>query len=515
MLSDHQLQKKLEILSNKLNLGNFAEVIEEASILIKKNKHQVLFNILSLAYQSTGQLKKSESIMDEALRINPNNPYFLNNMGTTQHKMDNYLKAEEYFLRGLKIAPNYINILNNLGNLNKDLDNSNKALEYYKKSLSINSQVVETLLNISILYQSLGEFSKATIHLKNLSKINPKFTIADRLMSSMIKYKENDNHLHLMEKKSTELELDNIQSANLFFAMAKAYEDQKQYKKSFNSYNKGNELLKRLSSFKIEDEQKNFENIKKIFLNPLKKIELEESRNLIFIVGMPRSGTSLVEQILSSHKNVYGGGELTYLKKILDRKFLNKIENQQPLIIKNADSVFKEVHYEYMNSISVIDKSSKVFIDKAPLNFKYIGFIKKIFPNSKVINCRRNSLDVCWSNFKNYFGQNLPFTNNLNDIANYYKIYDNLINFWEDMFPQEIYEMNYNLLVQNSEDQIRKLLNFCELDWDQNCLKHEQNNKSIKTASAGQARQPINKLGLKTFEPFKNYLTDLSNILES
>ena len=125
MLSDIKIQKKIQSLTNKLNLGNFNEVIDETTVLLKKNKHQVFFNVLSLAYQSLGKFEKSEMIMDEALRLNPNNPYFLNNMGTTQHKMGNFLKAEEYFLRGLKIVPNYISILNNLGNLKKDLDQTN------------------------------------------------------------------------------------------------------------------------------------------------------------------------------------------------------------------------------------------------------------------------------------------------------------------------------------------------------------------------------------------------------
>ena len=267
MLSDHQVQKKIEILSNKLNLGNYKEVINEVSILIKKNKHQVLFNILSLAYQGTGELKKSETIMDEALKLNPNNPYFLNNMGITQHKLGNYILAEEYFLRGLKIVPNYINILNNIGNLKKDLDQTNEALNYYKKSLSINPKVIQTLFNISICYQSLGNFDKAKNYLESLLKVDSKFTTADRLISSMTKYTKGNNHLDTMKNKSNQLSLNNFQQANLFFALGKAYEDLKQYEQSFKNYSQGNYLLKKIINFKIEDEKKEFEKIKKISLN--------------------------------------------------------------------------------------------------------------------------------------------------------------------------------------------------------------------------------------------------------
>ena len=136
MLSDNEVKIKFGILSNKLQIGKFTEVINEASLLLKKRPHQVFFNILSIAYQSIGEFQKSSKIMETALKMNPNNPYFLNNMGTTQHKLENFKEAEDYFKRGLKIAPNYINILNNLGNLKKDLNFTEEAVENYKKSIS-------------------------------------------------------------------------------------------------------------------------------------------------------------------------------------------------------------------------------------------------------------------------------------------------------------------------------------------------------------------------------------------
>ena len=428
--------------------------------------------------------------------------------------MGNYSRAEEYFTKGLKIVPNYINILNNLGNLKRDLDLTDEALNYYKKSLMINPNVIESLLNISICYQSLGNFDESKKYLNNLLKLDIKFTTADRLIASMTKYNSESLHLKEMLKKSDEVKLNDIQSANLFFGIAKAYEDLKEYDQCFQNYNKGNILLKKLSNFNINNEIDSFENIKKFFLNNLRDISKKKSRKLIFIVGMPRSGTSLIEQILSSHNNVYGGGELTFLKKIIENKFLNNSENKTYEIVKNTDTLFQEAHEEYITQISLINNSNKTFIDKAPLNFKYIGFIKKIFPNSKIINCKRDSLDVCWSNFKNYF-DGLPFTNDLIDIANFYNIYDDLIEFWHNKFPREIYEMNYNYLIADPEKEIRKLLEFCELDWDPNCMKHEKNNKTIKTASSSQARQPINKGGLRTSEPFMKYLNKVMEIIKN
>ena len=509
MLSEIQIKKKIDSLSNKLNLGNFQEVITEANLLLKKNKDQVFFNILSLAYQGIGELDKSAAVMNQALKLSPYNPYFLNNMGTTQHKMGNFKAAEDYFLRGLKIVPNYINILNNLGNLKRDLDNTDEAISYYKKSLSINPNVGPTLLNISICYQSLGNFTEAKNHLNDLLKLNPNFTIADRLLSSMKKYKKGDEHLLEMSKKADKIKLSEIQLANLFCALGKANEDLKEYNLSFNYYKKGNDILKKISSFNIDDEKENFSIIKNFDYKLNHDLKLNEKRKLVFIVGMPRSGTSLVEQILSSHRDVYGGGELVFLKNIIDNKFLKeKINN-------NTEILFQDSYNDYIDKISLVDNSKKIFTDKSPLNFKYIGFIKKIFKNSKIIICKRDKYDICWSNYKNFFTENLPFSNDLKDLGSYYNLYEDLIKFWEDIFPNELFSMNYSQLIDDPEFEIRKMLKFCELDWDPNCMSHEKNTKTIKTASVAQARKPINKLGLNTSAPFMSFLGELKKSINN
>ena len=447
--------------------------------------------------------------MNEALKLNPNNPYFLNNMGTTQHKMGNFTAAEDYFLRGLKIVPNYINVLNNLGNLKRDLDNTDEAISYYKKSLSINPNVIPTLLNISICYQSLGNYTDAKNHLKHLLELDPNFTIADRLLSSMKNYKKDDKHLLEMSKKIHELKLSEIQLANLFFALGKANEDLKDYNLSFNYYKRGNDILKINSTFNIDEERKNFLKLKNFNYQLNKDFSLNEKRKIIFIVGMPRSGTSLVEQILSSHNDVYGGGELTFLKNTIDSKFLKEKIND------NSNIIFQDSHNDYINKISLINDSKKIFTDKTPLNFKYIGFIKKIFPSSKIIICKRNKYDICWSNYKNYFAENLPFNNNLSDLGNYYKLYDDLIKFWEDAYQDELYSMNYSQLINSPEGEIKRLLEFCKLEWDPNCMQHEKNTKTIKTASVTQARKPINKLGLNTSAPFMSFLGELKESINN
>ena len=514
MLSDKDVKIKFDILSNKLKLNLFDEVISETIPLLKKRKHQVFFNILSVAYQSLGDYKKSLEVMKEALQLNPKNPYFLNNIATTVHKLEKFEEAEMYFKKGLEIAPNYINILNNLANLKKDLNYTEEAIEYYKKSLAVDDRNIEANLNIANSYQSLGKFSESINYLRKVLEINTKFTVADRIISSMKKYKNiSDPHLNEMLNKIKKFDLNDEQLTNLHFGIGKAFEDIKDYKKSYDNYHNGNRLLKKNFKFDIAKEKKKFDQIKKFF-SFYEGIKINRNqKKIIFIVGMPRSGTSLIEQILSSHSDIFGCGELTFLSNSINFNLIDNHHNLSLGQIANIKEIFEIIQNEYLNKIKLIDNIHNNLTDKAPLNFRYIGFIKNIFPNSVIIHCKRNAVETSWSNYKNYFPSSLPFTNDLKDIVEYYKIYENLMNFWNDLFKDSIYDIEYETLINDPANQIKKLINVCGLEWDESCLKHENNSRSIKTASATQARKPIYNTALKHSDNFIQYLSELTNNL--
>mgnify|MGYP001241106712 CR=1 FL=1 len=514
MISDNQFKVKTDILSNKLNAGLFEEVIDDARILLKKREHQFLYNILSIAYQSLGKFELSAKIMEKALSKNSHNPFFLNNMGISQHKLENFKEAEEFFKKGLKISPKYINILNNIGNLKKDLNLIDEAIDYYKQSLLVKEDLIETQLNLATIYTTIGKFEEAIYHFNRILEINPKFTEADRLISSITKYDENNNHFKSMISKLQDKTLDNNQLMHLHFALGKSLEDLKRYENSFHNYAKANQYLKELQPYNTSKDILIFKDIKKKFLN-IKNINVKKNlRKIIFIVGMPRSGTSLTEQIISFHKKVYGGGELIFLSNVIHEHIL---DNKEFNISKSDDlkNLLMLSQDKYISKISLVDSSDKTFTDKAPLNFRYIGFIKNIFPNSKIINCSRDPIDICWSNYKNFFSGTLRFSNNLDDIANFYNLYQEYLKFWKKFLAEDIYDLNYEKLVQEPEIEVKKLLNFCDLEWDENCLKHENNPKSIKTASLAQARKPIYKSAIKSSTPYKKFLNNLINSIQS
>ena len=513
MISDQQLETKIAILTNKLKAGLFDEVITETKGLLKKHKHQMFYNILSLSYQSLEKFDLSIKIMEEGLSKDANNPYFLNNIGISHHKLDHFKRAEIYLKRGLEIAPKYLVLLNNLGNLKKDLNLVDEAIQYYIKSIEIDENVLETHLNLANAYNTIGKFEEAKLHFRKVLQINPDYTESHRLISETTKYDIGNIHFKEMLDKINDQSLSQTQLAHLHFGIGKAYGDLHDYENSYEHYSKANHYLKIISGYDIKKDANKFKIIKDFFSTyqniPIKK----NKRKLIFIVGMPRSGTSLAEQIISSHKDVFGGGELSFLNNIINKKFLDDQKMEDFNNIKFLKKVLEESQDEYISKITLIDNTNKVFIDKAPLNFRHIGFIKSIFPNSKIINCNRDPIDICWSNFKVFFSGGVPFANNLNDLAQFYNMYNNLIMFWRNIFDKDIYNLRYNSLIENPINEIQNMIKFCQLDWDESCLKHELNSKLIKTASFAQARKPIYKSAINSSKNYKKYLTELiSNI---
>ena len=320
----------------------------------------------------------------------------------------------------------------------------------------------------------------------------------------MTTYDKDHSHFINMKNKLSDTSLDEQALMHLHYALGKAYNDQKEYDLSFKNFKKANDLSKKINNYDFQIDRQRFSKIKTKF-NSLENIKLDKNnRKFLFIIGMPRSGTSLTEQIVSSHEKVFGGGELPYIGRI----FKNYFELNEKISMNDLLKC-KEDYIEFTNNI---DSSNKVLTDKAPLNFFYIGFILKFLPNSKFINVVRNPIDNCWSLYKNHFPTKIDFANDLADLVNYYKNYRDLIEFWKNLFPSQIYDLKYENLVDNTRTEVEKLLKFCSLEWDDKCLKHQKNKRVIKTISYNQARKPIYNSSVKSFKGYEDYLGVLKDL---
>ena len=505
------LKEKFNILVNKMNTGHYDEVIFETNYLIKKfPKQEALYNLLALTYQAKGEHDKSIDLLSDALKRSKNNINFYNNIGLGYFKKKDYIKEKNYFNKVLKINPKFINAINNLAGVYSEINNTIESEKLYLKALDINDNVLETNYNYASLLQSKGEYEKAEKYFLKTLKINKNFTIADKSLAMLKKYKKNDKHTSSMEEKINNQKLHKSNIKDLAFALGKIYEDIGEYEKSYKYIKKANNLKKELTKFEINKEINFFKEIKE-FYEKIKIKKLSTNKNekkLIFILGMPRTGTSLVEQIISSHNKVYGAGELPLLDQYF-RNYINNFEEKQSMeedLLK-----FKE------NYFSIIEKMtrSNVITDKAPLNFRWIGLIKLIFPNAVIIHCKRNPLENSWSIYKNDFDGGMPFSNDIKDLANYYYIYQDLMIFWKNYFNKDIYDLNYEDLINNPDNKIKEIINFCGLEWQKDCLEYYNNKRSIKTVSFSQARKPIYKNSLKGSTKFKNYIQDLESALSS
>ena len=498
--TDEELRKKYDKLYKKFVKGNFLEVIEECNKVLKKRKHQLFFNLLSFAYQKSGKIEKSINVMKEALALNPNHPNFLNNMGTCLYMLHKYSEAEKYYKKGLAIDNKHLHILNNLGNLKRETYKIEESIQYYKKVLSIQSDAVPSLFNLVGIYRITNQKENSKQYCKKILELNKKLTDADRQYSLVHNYVENDPHLIEMLKKVNDEDLNNLEKIHLYYGIHKAYEDIKNYKSAFKYLKIGNDLLKKETKYNFRQDEKKIKNFINFYKKNKKIKTTGDHRGLIFIVGMPRSGSSLVEQILDSHKKVFGGGEISYMQEIA-----NKIISEE----KIDASVMNDYKNQYLALIDELNNSSPIFTDKELLNFINIGLILKLFPNARIINCTRDPVDNCWSIYKNFFPIKTQFVNDFKDITKFYRLYLNTMKFWQEEFPKNIFNLNYETLIENPKDQIEKILNFCNLEWDENVMNHHKSSRIIRTLSFDQANKPISKKVSNTIKNYKSMIGDL------
>jgi len=514
-----EAEKEAQVILNYFKAKDYISAEVKAKKLIKKFPNfQAVYNLLGLCLQSQKKFLEAIKYYKIAIQNNPNFFVVINNLGLTYHNMYDLKNAQHYYERAIEINPKFTHPISNLGNIKKELNNYEEAIKCYKLALSIDNKLYIVLHNLGMAYQALGKFEESKKYFESVLKINPKFTRADRSLSMSLKYDINNPHLKIMENKIKDQSLNNFQKIELYFGLGKAYEDIKNYKKSFENYKLGNKIKRDTIKYQINDDVKLFKNIKNSFSN-INFQNLEnvgnKSNKMIFILGMPRSGTTLVEQIIANHKNVYGAGELRDLTQIIKENFLvnDKIKFPEKFNIKDQN-FFSNMGTKYLENLDRYNTNKNYITDKAPLNFKWIGLIKLILPKSKIIHCTRDPKDICLSLFKNFFEGELNFSYNLEEAGKYYKLYQNLMEFWKQLLPDFIYDISYENLVENQELESRKLLDFCNLDWDKNCLTFYKNKRGIITASFAQARKPIYKNSVKSWQKYENELLPLFKILE-
>ena len=476
-----------------------------SKILINNNKNYQAYHLLKNRCPIQDSLKLTAILISSSIELGD---YFF-----SIQQLNKLIKKQK---------ANYV-AYNNLGFCFDSINESLLAKKNYEKSITLKPSYPDPYLNLANLLSNEGNFAGANEVFNKCLKFNEFKPTAYRLMSLIHKFKEEDDAL-LTSLKLLEQEKDNIIYKNnfyeLYFALSKAYEDLGQ-KKNFHKYlalgNKRKRKLLHSSLIKHDIQYINY--IKSTFnYKWMKNLNFKQKdAKIIFITGMPRSGTTLVEQIISSHSKVVSGGELVYLPKIV-KQGLIQIDNENFLDTFKAEikNNFDLISSFYLEQTSYLYNCKKEFLtDKLPSNFLYIGLIKSIFSNCKIIHCYRNPMDNCFSIYKNLFpSDGLPFAYDQKDLAEYYAKYQELMEHWKSIFPNQIHDLSYEQLVRNKERETRRLLDYCSLDWEENCLQHHKNKSKVKTLSTSQARRPVYQSSIESWKPHKEELYELYNTLE-
>jgi tetratricopeptide (TPR) repeat protein len=507
----NDLKIKIENLISLYKQKKYQEVEAISKKLLKENtKLGILYNILGLAQVDQHKLDDAIITFKQGIKIEPNFVLLYNNLGNLYKSQNKLEKAEKFYRECIAKDKSIAEVYNNLANLLRGQNKNEEAINNYKKSLELSDTQFYSHYNLGITYISLGNFIDAQKSLEKANKLNPYFGESHRSLSRIKNYKINDNHLIEMKNIYQSNKINEAQKAHLAFALGKALEDIKDYKSSFFYYKEGNKLYRKTFEYSGNKEIQKFDDIKKKYNTELfqkNKDSGHKDKSAIFILGMPRSGTTLVEQIISSHPSVYGGDELNFIPNLVNEN--SNIKNLKKEELTNIGK-------KYIDKIKLISNNSDFITDKLPINFMSIGFIKLILPNSKIIHIKRSPQDNCFSIYKNYFASSkLSFAYDLSEIINYYKLYQNLMKYWESLFPQEIIEINYEELVNNPEESIKSLIKSCDLNWDEQCLNFHNNKRPIKTASDVQARKKIYKSSLDISKKYSSDLRYIFNDLES
>jgi len=511
------IKKQIESAVVVYRSGDLAKAEMLTKKLIEQHpKSPFLYNLLGMILTGQEKIEHAIILYEKSISTDPNFAMAYNNLGLlyNEHK-SNTKKAEHLYKKAISLNPKLSEPYNNLGALRNAESRYKEAIDYYKKAISLNPKFSQPHHNIGNVYLTTGNFVEAKKSFKESLKLDPNHSNSHRSLSRLTKYRS-DTDENFKELINTYYRInisDTENKTNLGFALGKAYEDIKNFDKSFTYYIEANTIYRKKINFSLKLEKEKFQEIKNTFhIKLYEKYQNTGSKDqsVIFILGMPRSGTTLLEQILSNHPKIFGGDEQEFIPELLQKKFGNhQLRLFFEEIVNFDESDFKVIGEEYINKIKNISNNSEKSTDKLPENFLWIGFIKLILPYAKIIHCTRRPEDICLSLFKNHFPSGkIKYSYDLKEIVEYYNLYNDLMKHWYGLFPNFILNVKYENLISNTENEVKNLLRFCNLDWNDNCLNFYNNKRPIKTASDIQARNKIYKSSMNSWEKYEKYLKD-------
>tara|TARA_A100000164_G_scaffold375830_1_gene411638 strand:+ start:22 stop:1977 length:1956 start_codon:yes stop_codon:yes gene_type:complete len=527
--------------------------LANSNIMYLKNLPPELKSVSSFIHE--GKLKKAEHLCRDYLKNKPHNieaMRLLAKIGKELHVYDDSEFLLESCLvfdeENTEVALEYIDVLIKRQKYAKALKEAEKlykkdsenlqfmiayavtlqqtnkqeeALNIYNKVLEIDKNNPEILLSKGHLLKTFGNLKESVKSYKSSYNIDKYYGDAYWSLANLKTYIFSDEEIKSLEKMVKDIYLNENEKVYMHFALGKAFEDCKDYKKSFYHYKLGNDIKKQSIKFDLKIFDEECLNQKEVCTRDLFETKNDwgnDSIEPIFILGLPRVGSTLLEQILASHSSVEATHELPNIlaisHKLNLRKALEKSSRYPDILLSLSAPQLKMIGEQYINDSAIFRTGKKYFIDKMPNNFRHIGLIKLILPKAKIIDIRRGSMSACFACYKQLFAEGQEFTYDFKDLAGYYNNYVELMEHWNKVIPNQILSIKYEDLINDFEISVNKILEYCKLPFEQSCIDFYKNKRSVRTPSSEQVRQPIFRSGLDYWKNYESNLDELANNLK-
>lgn len=400
-----------------------AENLYQQVLSIDANHSEANHLLGLIAYQG-GKNEDAVQLIQKSIKANPDNADAHHNLGLIHMGLDNLDASIASYRAALSINSNRAETHNNLGNVFHQAGKVVEAISSFKKAISLKPDFAEAHGNLGNAFKDLGELDKAISSLKNSVSLKRDFTEAHYSLTYLKKFTEVDDDVRAMQVLYAHKDISDRQKIYISFSLGKAYEDMKDYEKAFDYFLEGNRLKRMTYEYSISQQKDFFSKVKEVFTKSFFANNTGAGNNNdtpIFIVGMPRSGTSLVEQILASHSQVYGAGELRDMHELVKSMHSTQSTNEFPACVLDFNKgVFQDLGSQYIEGIRRHSEVEKHITDKMPENFMLIGLIKIILPSAKIIHCMRDPMDNCLSIFKTYFSELDEYAYDMIELGQYY-----------------------------------------------------------------------------------------------
>ena len=462
----------------------------------------------------------AEFLLESALELEPGFDLARMDYVKVLHKRQKFGRAHEEAVELRRRLP---------GNLAADLAFANQcsAIGEHEQALDILDQLIDRSphpWNVHILrghaHKTIGNHEQAVEAYREAIRLRPEFGDAWWSLANMKTFRFESSEIDRMRDLLESHRLTPVDELHLSFAYGKAREDAEDYEAAFIHYARGNRIKRDEGNYSADRMRADFDRQIEFF-DAEKAHQLERSGDPsddpIFIVGLPRAGSTLVEQILASHSKIDGTLELPNILAMAHRLNGRRHRDEEPrypgVLEELEPDQLRSLGAQYLDETRIHREQAPYFLDKMPNNFRHIGLILSVLPNARIIDARRSAMACCFSGFKQLFAEGQEFTYSLDDIGRYYRDYTDLMAHWHRVYPGRILQVDYEAVVDDVEQQVRRMLDFLDLEFDPACLAFHENRRSVRTASSEQVRQPIYRSGIEQWRHFEPWLEPLKSAL--